>query len=82
VVRAIASAPEEPFSLIYATFISAINGAATAILLTNAYFVPDPQLMDALIGAAARGVDVKMILPSATDSWLVFHAGRAHYDRL
>ena len=23
-----------------------------------------------------------MILPSATDSWLVFHAGRAHYDRL
>ena len=82
VVRAIASAPEEPFSLIYATFISAINSAESQILMTNAYFVPDPQLMDALIGAVARGVDVRMILPSATDSWLVFHAGRAHYDRL
>jgi len=82
VVRAIASAPEEPFSPIYATFLSAINSAETEILLTNAYFVPDPQLMDALIGAVARGVDVKMVLPSATDSWLVFHAGRAHYERL
>ena len=82
VVRVVASAPEEPFSLIYATFISAINSAESEILLTNAYFVPDPQLMNALIAAVARGVDVKMILPSATDSWLVFHAGRAHYDRL
>ena len=82
VVRAIASAPEEPFSQIYATFLSAINSAEAEILLTNAYFVPDPQLADALIGAVARGVDVKMILPSTTDSWLVFHAGRAHYDRL
>jgi cardiolipin synthase len=82
VVRAIASAPEDPFSLIYATFISAINSAESEILLTNAYFVPDPQLVDALIGAVARGVDVKMILPSTSDSWLVFRAGRAHYDRL
>ncbi len=82
VVRAIASAPTDPYSLIYTTFISAINSAESEILLTNAYFVPDPQLMDALVGAVQRGVDVKMILPSTTDSWLVFHAGRAHYDRL
>jgi cardiolipin synthase len=81
-VRAIASAPEEPFSQIYATFLSAINSAEAEILLTNAYFVPDPQLVDALIAAVARGVEVKMLLPSTTDSWLVFHAGRAHYDRL
>ena len=50
--------------------------------LTNAYFAPDPQLLAALEAAAARGVDVKLILPSQTDSWLVFHAGRAYYDRL
>ena len=82
VVRAIGSTPDEPFSQIYATLISAINSAETEILLTNAYFVPDPQLVDALIGAVARGVDVKLILPSATDSSLVFHAGRAHYEQL
>ena len=82
VVRAIGSSPEEPYSLIYATLLSAIGSAETSVLITNAYFVPDPQLLDALEAAAGRGVDVKLILPSKTDSWLVFHAGRKEYGRL
>jgi cardiolipin synthase len=82
VVRALASAPEDAFNQIYVTLISAINSAESEILLTNAYFVPDPQLMEALIGAVKRGVDVKLIVPSASDSSLVFHAGRAHYQTL
>jgi cardiolipin synthase len=82
VVRAIGSSPDEPYSLIYATLISAINSAETEIWLTNAYFVPDPQTIAALKAAVKRGVDVKLILPSSTDSWLVFHAGRAHYSDL
>ena len=82
VVRAIGSSPDEAFSLIYATLLSAIGSAETSVHLTNAYFVPDPQLLAALEAAARRGVDVKLILPSQTDSWLVFHAGRGYYDRL
>lgn len=82
VVRAIGSAPDEPYSLIYATLISAIGSAETEVWLTNAYFVPDPQLIAALKAAVKRGVDVKLVLPSSTDSWLVFHAGRAHYTGL
>jgi cardiolipin synthase len=38
--------------------------------------------MQALIDAVKRGVDVKLIVPSKTDSSLVFHAGRAHYEKL
>ena len=82
VVRAIGSSPEESFSQIYATLLSAIASAETSVHLTNAYFVPDPQLLDALEAAAQRGVSVSLILPSQTDSWLVFHAGRNYYDRL
>ena len=82
VVRALGSAPDDPFSQIYVTLISAINSAESEILLTNAYFVPDPQLMQALINAVKRGVDVKLIVPSTTDSSLVFHAGRSHYETL
>ncbi len=82
VVRAIGSSPDEPYSLIYATLLSAIASAETSVRLTNAYFAPDPQLLAALEAAAARGVDVSLILPGQTDSWLVFHAGRGHYDRL
>lgn len=82
VVRAIGSSPGEPFSFIYATLLSAIGSAESRIHITNAYFAPDPQLLEALESAVARGVDVRLILPSETDSWLVFHAGRAYYGRL
>ena len=82
VVRAIGSSPDEPYTMMYATLLSAIGSAETSVYLTNAYFVPDPQLLAVLLAAAARGVDVKLILPGHTDSWLVFHAGRAHYDEL
>lgn len=82
VVRAIGSSPEEAYSLIYATLLSAIGSAETSVHLTNAYFAPDPQLLAALEAAAGRGVDVTLILPSQTDSWLVFHAGRGYYEQL
>ena len=82
VVRAIGSSPQEPYSQIYATLLSAIATAETSVRITNAYFVPDPQLLAALEGAAQRGVDVTLILPSRTDSWLVFHAGRRYYTQL
>ena len=82
VVRAIGSSPDDAFSLIYVTMLSAINSAETEVWLTNAYFVPDPQLLAALKTAASRGVDVRIIVPGSTDSALVFHAGRSYYDEL
>ena len=82
VVRAIGSSPDEPYSLIYATLLSAIGSAETSVYLTYGYFVPDPQLLTALKDAAQRGADVKIILPSYSDSWLVFHAGRSFYAEL
>jgi cardiolipin synthase len=69
-------------SLNYLTLVSAITNAEKYVHLTNAYFVPDPQLVKVLIDAAGRGVDVKLLLPSQTDFWLVFHAGRSHYSEM
>jgi cardiolipin synthase A/B len=66
----------------YLTLISAIGNAEKHVYLTNAYFVPDPQLLKALTEAVGRGVDVKLILPSHTDSAATFHAGRSHYAML
>jgi cardiolipin synthase len=82
IIRTIGSTPDDPYSLIYLTLMSAIGNAEKQIYLTNAYFVPDPQLRKALTDAATRGVDVRLILPSRSDSSLVFHAGRAHYADL
>ena len=82
VVRAIASNPEEPYSQMYATLLSAINSAESQVFLTNAYFVPDPQLLAALKEAVSRGADVRLLLPETTDSNLVFYASHSYYDEL
>lgn len=82
VVRAIGSSPNEPYSQMYVTLLSAINSAESQIWLTNAYFIPDPQMLTALKEAAQRGVDVRLLLPAKTDSNLVFYASRSYYDEL
>ena len=82
IVRAIGSTPDDPYSLMYLTLISAIGNAEKQVYLTNAYFVPDPQLLKALTDAAGRGADVRLILPSQSDSEVAFHAGRSHYSTL
>jgi cardiolipin synthase A/B len=82
VVRAIGSSPDEAYSAIYVTLLSALASAQTSVQITSAYFVPDPQLLATLEAAVARGVEVTLILPGESDSWLVLHAGRAHYERL
>ena len=82
IVRAIGSSSDDTASVIYIALLSAINTAQKSVQLTNAYFVPDIQLLTVLKETAARGVNVTLILPSQTDSWLALHAGRAHYSDL
>jgi cardiolipin synthase len=82
IVRAVGSTPDDPYSLIYMTLVSAITNAERQVYITNAYFVPDPQLVKALLDAAARGVDVRLMLPKHSDSAMVYYAARSHYTEL
>jgi cardiolipin synthase len=63
-------------------YVSAVTFAEKSIHLTNAYFVPDGQMVKALTGAARRGVDVEIVLPGVSDSALAFYAGRYYYSDL
>jgi cardiolipin synthase len=67
---------------IYDTYAAAISHASRRLWMTQAYFAPDEGLRRALIAAARRGVDVRIIVPSFTDSGLIFHASRKDYDEL
>jgi cardiolipin synthase len=83
IVRVIATKPsKEGLNAAYVTLISAIQSAEKEVSITNAYFVPHPQLRASLIDAGRRGVNVRLILPSRSDHWLVFNAGRAYYEEL
>lgn len=82
IVRAIGSTSDAPQSLIYLTLMSVISHAEREVHLTIAYFAPDPQLLKALTDAARRGVEVKLLLPSNSDSWAIFNLGRSYYTQL
>jgi len=66
-----------------ALYFLAIACARTRLHLTSAYFAPRPAFVEALTDAAARGVDVRVLVPGAhIDKELVRQAGRAVYDQL
>lgn len=81
-VRVIGSTPGETNRIPFIMYVSAITFAEHSIHLTNSYFIPDDQIIEALIDAARRGVDVKIILPGITDSKLALYAQRHHYSGL
>ena len=66
----------------YLTLVSAIRVARRSVFVTMAYFVPDAEIREALEAAARRGVDVELILPGFSDSWVVLEAGRSYYGEL
>ncbi|MES2127995.1 MAG: cardiolipin synthase [Pseudomonadota bacterium] len=81
IVRVLADRPGRDFE-IYRAFLLAIEQARRTIHITTAYFVPDRQVMDALLAAAARGVEISLVLPGVSDVDVVFYASHAYYDKL
>ncbi|MGZ3533809.1 MAG: phospholipase D-like domain-containing protein, partial [Thermodesulfobacteriota bacterium] len=81
-VRAVGSTPGQSNRITFIVYVSAITFAEHSVHLTNAYFIPDDQILDAFTDAARRGVDVKIILPSITDSSLALYAQRYNYSEL
>ncbi|HEY3569824.1 MAG TPA: cardiolipin synthase [Thermoanaerobaculia bacterium] len=64
-------------------YIVAIQSAEKSIHIQNAYFVPDARIREALIQAARRGVDVRIMVPGRhIDMPLVRMASRWHYGEL
>ena len=60
-------------------YMAAINRAQKRILLTNAYFIPDHVLLEALKDAAQRGVEVHVLLPWTSNHILADWAARGYF---
>jgi cardiolipin synthase len=59
-----------------------VRSARRAVLIQNAYFVPDPRVRRALQAAARRGVEVRILLPRESDVAAVGRAAQAVYGPL
>lgn len=63
-------------------YLHAIKSSRKSVCIANAYFVPDRGILRAMKNAVRRGVSVRILLSSKSDSPPVQFAGRALYDRL
>lgn len=81
-MRVVAADPRVARSELYVALLSVLSRARERAWLTYGYFVPDRRILDALEGAAARGVDVRLVLPGFSDFWAPLYAGRSRYAEL
>src|SRR5262249_20066082 len=77
VVQVLATGPDARVEAIEQVVLMAIYAARRELVLTTPYFVPSESLLYALLSAAARGVEVTLIVPAKVDSRMVQFASRA-----
>lgn len=62
-------------------YLEAIDRARHHIYLTHAYFIPDRVILRGLLDAAARGVDVRVLLPATSNHIVADWLARGFYTR-
>ena len=67
---------------IRAMYLEAINRASVNIWMTQAYFLPDQDFVDALKDAAKRGVDVRILLPLKSNHIVADWISRGYFSQL
>lgn len=74
IVAFAASGPGSEVPYAMEAMIVAISQAAKTIRITTPYYIPTEQLTSALAIAAASGIEVELLLPAKSDSFIVQHA--------
>lgn len=81
-MQLIPSGPDNEFAPILRVMIEAMHQAHHRIYITTPYLVPDQSALFALTSAALRGVDVKILVPKKTDTYIVGKAAQSWYEDL
>lgn len=76
------SGPDTDWANIMEVIFTAITTADDYIYITTPYFVPNEQILTALQVAAKSGVDVRLIIPEKSDSWVVKHASNSYLESM
>jgi len=80
VAQVVPSGPDIPKDALYETLLNAIYNAEERIWIVTPYFVPDENMVQALIIAKHKGVDVKLITPKQSDH-IITDIARSSYMR-
>lgn len=81
-VQSMPDGPDSPDDPIQMSLVHMLNTARRRVWLTAGYFVPKEPLLTALELAAARGVDVRLLISEKSDHPLLIYVGRSYYEEL
>jgi cardiolipin synthase len=81
-MRAVSSGPDRSVETNQKMLMGAFSIARSSIKIVSPYFLPDRELITALITAARRGVVVDIVVPSANNLKLVDLAMTAQFDQM
>lgn len=82
VVALVPSGPDQEHNANGFVYFAGIASARKKVYLTSPYFIPDQPLIRALVTAAMRGVDVRLIVPEKPDVVIVGSAAKTYYEAL
>lgn len=82
IVHIVASGPDHEREEMLIQFFVAISTARRYCYITTPYFIPSSSIKVALISAALRGVDVRLLLPARSDHKIMGYASRSYYEEL
>lgn len=82
IARGISDGPDEDFDKLRFVMMGAIASARVNIWIATPYFLPDNDILSALIVAALRGVRVRILLPGVTNLRVVKWASDATLEDL
>lgn len=81
-VQIAASGPDTDWANIMEAIFTAITNAEKYIYITTPYFIPNDEILAALQIASKSGLDVKIILPKKSDSFIAENATNSYIDDL
>jgi cardiolipin synthase len=82
IVQVTYSGPDSERASIMLSYFAAICNAQNYIYITTPYFIPNESILNALKKAALSKVDVRMIVPSISDTIMVNAAAKSYYEEL
>lgn len=74
-----AFSPFEDNNLAENVYLDMINNAKEKIYITSPYFVPTDEMINTLVRAANKGIDIRILLPKLNDSKIAYHLARSYY---
>ncbi|MDO5627514.1 MAG: phospholipase D-like domain-containing protein [Mobilicoccus sp.] len=81
-IEAARNAPRRMLFPVRGMYLRAIDRASRRIFITQAYFIPDDEILAALLAAARRGVDVRVVVPEYSNHVLADWVARSYFGRL